>query len=115
MMRTDDLAMPVEDLSPSGFAERLRAGELWQLLDVREAWEVEVARLEGAIHIPMAEISQRLAELDTERPVAVLCHAGVRSAQVAQFLARSGFSRVGNIAGGIDRWSTDVDAAIARY
>jgi rhodanese-related sulfurtransferase len=63
----------------------------------------------------MYEIPERLAELDPERPLACLCHHGVRSQQVAMFLARQGFEHVVNIAGGIDAWSIERDASVAQY
>ncbi len=105
----------IEDIAPAEFVRRCDEGELWALLDVREAWEVDTARIDSALNIPMAEISSRLEELDASRPVAVLCHSGGRSAQVANYLAQSGFDRVANIAGGIDAWSLAVDNAIPRY
>lgn len=105
----------IEDIAPAEFVRRCDKGELWALLDVREAWEVDTARIDSALNIPMAEIPSRLEELDASRPVAVLCHSGGRSAQVANYLAQSGFDRVANIAGGIDAWSVDVDNAIPRY
>jgi len=85
------------------------------LLDVREPWEVETAAVAGAVCIPMGEVPARLAELDRDRPVLVLCHHGRRSAQVAYLLERSGFREVINLAGGIDAWSEQVDPGIARY
>lgn len=104
-----------DDLTPAEFLERREAGELWQLLDVREDWELAIVSIEESLRIPMAEIPNRLGELDKERPIAVLCHSGGRSARVAAFLARSGFARVANVAGGIDAWSTDVDPSLPRY
>ena len=105
----------IQDIAPEEFDRRRRSGELWQLVDVREAWEIDVARIEGSIDIPMNEIPARYGELDQSAPVAVLCHSGGRSAQVADYLAACGFDRVVNIAGGIDAWSVRVDASIPRY
>jgi rhodanese-related sulfurtransferase len=89
------------------------------LLDVREEWEVAVAaiRIEGvpARHIPMGRIPERLGELDPEQPIVCICHHGMRSAQVADFLERQGFATVYNLAGGIDAWSEQVDASVPRY
>lgn len=87
----------------------------WTLVDVREAWELDIASIDGAVHIPLGELVSRVGELPANGPVAVLCHSGMRSQQAAQFLANSGFEQVFNVSGGIDRWSTDVDPAIARY
>lgn len=89
------------------------------LLDVREPWEFALAsiRIDGVTTtlIPMNEIPGRLDELDPLQPVACICHHGMRSAQVVAFLARQGFARVYNLAGGIAAWSDEVDAAVPRY
>ncbi len=89
------------------------------LLDVREAWEVQVARiaLPGArsLHIPMNEVPARLAEIDPAQPVVCICHHGARSAQVVAFLRRQGCQRVYNLAGGLDAWSLRVDPTVPRY
>jgi rhodanese-related sulfurtransferase len=105
----------IDDMTPSEFVRRRESGELWALLDVREAWEIDIARIDQTIDIPMAEIPARVAELNASQPVAVFCHSGGRSAQVANFLAQNGFDRVANILGGIDAWSLDIDSSIARY
>lgn len=104
-----------EDLTPGEFSA-CRAGDAsWQLLDVREPWEIELASVQGAICIPLAEIPDRLTELDRGRPLAVLCHSGGRSARAAGYLATQGFARVANIVGGIDAWSTALDPSVPRY
>jgi rhodanese-related sulfurtransferase len=105
----------IEDVTPSEFVRRCDSGEAWQLLDVREEWEIGIAHIDRTIDIPMGEIPVRIAELDASLPVAVLCHSGGRSAQVANYLSQCGFDRVANIAGGIDAWSSEVDVSIARY
>lgn len=103
------------DLTPTELSERRAIGELWCLLDVREGWELELAQVADCLHIPMREVPQRLDELDKNEAIAVLCHSGGRSARVAQFLLGNGFSKVANIKGGIDAWSCQLDASIARY
>ena len=85
------------------------------VVDVREPWEHDKARIEGSTLIPMREIPTRIAELPSDREIVLMCHHGSRSAQVAQWLARNGVSRVHNLAGGIDAWSRLVDPAIPRY
>jgi rhodanese-related sulfurtransferase len=109
-----------EEISPAELVDRCRDGELWQLLDVREPWEVEIARIQQTdrmptSNIPMAEIPARYTELESTRPVAVLCHSGGRSARVAAFLVQQGFTCVFNVRGGIDAWSGEVDPLIPRY
>ena len=102
-------------MTPSEFVRRRESGELWTLLDVREAWEIDIARIEETTNIPMAEIPTRLTELDASQPVPVFCHSGGRSAQVASFLAQNGFDHVANIAGGITAWSLEIDDSIPQY
>ncbi|HMM86214.1 rhodanese-like domain-containing protein [Azohydromonas sp.] len=95
------------------------AAEAPLLLDVREPWEVAIARLDlppaTTLAMPMREVPARLAEIDRRRPVVCICHHGVRSAQVVAFLQRQGHERVYNLAGGIDAWSTRVDPRTPRY
>ena len=104
-----------ENLSPTEFAALCDADESWQVVDVRESWEIEIVSLPKCIDIPLAEIPSRHTELAADRPVALLCHSGGRSAKAAEFLANQGFSRVVNIAGGIDAWAQEVDNSLPRY
>jgi rhodanese-related sulfurtransferase len=89
------------------------------VLDVREAWEIQTACVTAhgfeLVTIPMHLIPPRLAELDRAQPIAVLCHHGARSMQVASFLVQQGFDHVANIAGGIHAWSSQVDASVPTY
>ncbi len=89
------------------------------VLDVREPWELQTASVapEGfeLLSIPMGALPDRLAELDAARPIACLCHHGMRSLRVAGFLEHHGFERVANISGGIDAWSQERDPAVPRY
>jgi len=85
------------------------------LLDVREPWEFETARIEPATLMPMREVPTRVGELDAAREVVAICHHGGRSMQVAMFLEKQGFKRVHNLVGGIDAWSRTIDPAVALY
>jgi rhodanese-related sulfurtransferase len=112
----------IDQVRPAGLSEWIQAqgGALPAVvLDVREPWERETAsiRPEGfeLIAMPMNEIPTRLVELDPEQPVACLCHHGTRSQHVAAFLARNGFEKLANIAGGIDAWSSEHDPRVPRY
>jgi rhodanese-related sulfurtransferase len=102
-------------IAPAEAARRLAAGGDFVLLDVRTPKELAVASVAGAVNLPMAEIPARLREIDRNKDLAVMCHHGVRSAQVAAFLLNRGWTRVSSVAGGIDRWSVDVDPKIPRY
>ncbi len=86
------------------------------LLDVREVWEHEEARIEGSILIPMGEIPARVhQELDPEAHIIAICHHGVRSMSVTAWLREQGFERAQSLRGGIDAWSAEVDASVPRY
>jgi rhodanese-related sulfurtransferase len=85
------------------------------LLDVREPWEYDKARIEGSTLMSMREIPARIAELDEDREVVAICHHGGRSLQVAMFLEKQGLKRVHNLVGGIDAWSRTVDPAVPLY
>ena len=104
-----------DDLRPAEFVAATAGGETWQLIDVREPWEYELAHVEAALLMPMSELHTRVQELEQDVPVAVLCHSGIRSARVAAWLRNLGFARVANITGGIDAWSVTVDESIPRY
>jgi len=85
------------------------------LVDVRELDEWDFCRIEGARHLPMSEIQQRVDELDPGQETVVFCHHGVRSRTVAVFLMDKGFSRVSSLTGGIEAWSVLIDPSVARY
>ena len=86
------------------------------LIDVREDWELAIARLDPCRHIPMASIPEQVAVLrDTGLPLVALCHAGVRSARVASYLSDQGCTQVYSVAGGIDAWSQLIDGQVERY
>ena len=92
----------------------LSAAEAPMLIDVREPWEADICRIEGSTLIPLRTIPQRLAEIPPDAPVAIYCHAGMRSMMAAQFLHQAGYETL-SLAGGIDRWAREVDPAMARY
>ena len=85
------------------------------LLDVREPWEFERARIEGAQLVPMREVPSRLEEIEQGKPVVAICHHGGRSMQVALFLEKAGYNNVHNLVGGVDAWSRTVDPAVPLY
>jgi len=85
------------------------------LLDVRESWEFAHCAITGAVSMPMGGIPARTAELDTERDIVCICHHGMRSQQVAMFLASRGFEHVFNLSGGVHAWAEQVDPAMPTY
>jgi rhodanese-related sulfurtransferase len=85
------------------------------LLDVREPWEFELARIEGSKNIPMGDVPTRAQELDPDEHIVVVCHHGVRSLNVTSWLRQQGFENVQSMRGGIDRWSRTVDPKVPVY
>lgn len=104
---------------PDWLVSTAQNGTLPLVLDVREPWELQTASVAATgfelLAIPMASIPNQLANLDPARPVACLCHHGVRSLRVAAYLAQQGFENVSNITGGIDAWSHEFDPLVPLY
>lgn len=105
----------MQDLSVAELKQRLDAGAKPVIVDVREPWEVRLAALDGALTIPMNQIPAQLAAIPKDRDVVVVCHHGVRSRYVGQFLAQQGYTRLFNLRGGIDAWAREIDPAMATY
>jgi rhodanese-related sulfurtransferase len=103
-----------ENITPRALKSRLDAGERPVLLDVREPWEFELARIEGSELIPMPQLEARFTELDPASETVVICHHGNRSSYVAGALQRAGFEKVLNLEGGLDAYSS-VDESVPRY
>jgi rhodanese-related sulfurtransferase len=106
----------MRDISPSELQSSFEtANPKPLLLDVREPQEYAHCHIEGSLHIPMNDIPSRLAELDPEREIVVICHHGMRSRMVGDYLERQGFGKIVNLRGGIDAWARDVAPDMPRY
>lgn len=105
----------VREVSPAEYQRDAAGSASTLLLDVREGWELEVASLPGAVHIPMGEVPARLSELDRGRDIVVMCRSGGRSLSVARFLEAQGYPSVANLTGGVLAWARDVDPTHATY
>jgi adenylyltransferase/sulfurtransferase len=103
------------EITPAALAARLAAGASIDLVDVREAPEWAVCRLPGARLAPLSELGDHLPSFDPAREVVLYCHHGVRSLTALRRLQAAGLTRVASLAGGIDRWSAEVDPSVARY
>lgn len=107
----------MREIAPAALAARL--GDASQpaplLLDVREDWEFDHCHIDGSLRMPMGSVPARLPELDPARETVVICHHGMRSAQVCLFLQHQGFDCVLNLAGGVAGWADEVDPAMPRY
>ena len=104
----------VKDLNPKEFQENIISQE-HTLIDVREKWELDICKIEGAVNMPMSSIMETFSELDPESNYSLYCHHGMRSMQVANFLLSNGFKSLFNLQGGIDAWSREIDASVDRY
>jgi len=106
----------MRELSPIELQDHITNTEQGPLLlDVREPWEFQLCHLDGAQLIPMGQVPTALDTLERDRETVVICHHGVRSRQVAEFLEQQGFSNVINLAGGVAAWAQDVDPEMATY
>ncbi len=91
-------------------------GQNFTLLDVREPWEYQKARLEGSRHIPMGDIPSRAhQELDPDEHIVVVCHHGIRSLMVTNWLRQQGFEKAQSMRGGLDGWARTVDPKLPLY
>lgn len=107
--------MQYNTISPAEAAARIERGEQFDFIDVREVEEYDVARVEGARLLPLSRFAEWAGTLDPAAEIVVMCHHGIRSAQVCAVLARQGFTKLSNLSGGIDRWSVEVDRSVPRY
>lgn len=104
------------EITPREVKSRLDAGDKIRLIDVREPFEFQQARIEGADLIPMRTIPAELHSLVSgDQPLIVICHHGIRSLQVAHWLREQGVENCQSMQGGIDRWSLEIDSSVPRY
>jgi sulfur-carrier protein adenylyltransferase/sulfurtransferase len=103
------------EISPKALKAQLAKGDELVILDVRNPEEAEISRIDGSVLIPLGELPQRVAELDTADRIVVHCRMGGRSAKAVEFLRSVGFRKVKNLVGGINAWAEDVDATLAKY
>lgn len=112
MSETD---FPIEVSVTEAKQRRDAAPERTAIIDVRESYELEICRLDDAEHIPMRQIPERLETLARDKHLMILCHTGVRSMRVTEFLRARGLAAVSNIAGGIDAWAEEIEPGMRRY
>ncbi|NNE43293.1 MAG: molybdenum cofactor biosynthesis protein MoeB, partial [Gemmatimonadetes bacterium] len=103
------------NIEPAELKAKLDAGDDILVLDVRNPDEYEICCIAGSELLPLHRVPADFKKLDPERETVVHCHHGIRSAQAVNFLRQAGFTRVRNLAGGIDAWAVAVDPSLARY
>ncbi|MEO5902618.1 MAG: molybdopterin-synthase adenylyltransferase MoeB [Gemmatimonadaceae bacterium] len=112
---TSDVVEGITDIDPATLASRIEAGEDIQLIDVREPWEWQIARLPGARLIPLGQLASEVESIDRSKATIIYCKSGVRSMHAAYALQDAGFTRLANLTGGILRWSEEIDPGVQRY
>ncbi len=110
----DELLADIE-ITPREVSARIERGDKFLLVDVREKWEYEAAHIEGSVLIPLREIPLALRHLSEAGDIVCMCHHGVRSMDAAAWLRSKGIEGARSMAGGIDRWTTEVDPLVPRY
>lgn len=107
--------MLYQTIEPTELADRLSQPNPPQVIDVREVFEYEIARIEGAELKPLSRFNDWAGELEPKTEIVFMCHHGIRSAQVCSVLARLGFANLYNLSGGIDAWSREVERDVPLY
>lgn len=105
----------MKQITPEQLLELKADENKLMLLDVREPWEFDICSIDMSKNIPMNQVPSVLDDLDKTQAVAVICHHGMRSLQIAQFLETNGFEQVFNLQGGIHAWAEQIDADMPRY
>jgi len=103
------------EITPAEVKARLDQGEKLILIDVREPWEYEVCRIEGARHVPLGALAASLQTLPDVDEVICYCHHGIRSLDAATWLRFQGIEKAKSLSGGIERWALEVDPQVPRY
>jgi len=112
-MTDDPLANIV--IAPREVQELLARDDQVLFVDVREQWEYDTAHIQGSVLIPLREIPGNLARIENAQEVVIFCHHGMRSLDAAAWLRSQGVEGARSMAGGIDRWSVEIDPAVPRY
>jgi len=105
----------MQTILPEELKKRLDAGDKPILLDVREPWEFSICKIEGSVNISMSETEKLINELNANDEIVAICHHGVRSFQVCNYLEDNGFTKALNLDGGIDSWAKTIDTDMAQY
>jgi adenylyltransferase/sulfurtransferase len=104
-----------EEMEVTELDKLLKNGSSPTIIDVREEFELEISKIDGARHIPMNQVPKRLDELNAETDYVIICRTGVRSAQICEFLANQNFKSVTNLTGGINEWAKKIDSSLPIY
>jgi len=103
------------EIQPQEVKQRLERGETFLLVDVRNDWEHEICRIEGAELMPLSDLATHLPKFEAAEDVVLYCHHGRRSLDAVAWLRGQGVSQARSMAGGIERWSLEIDPNVPRY
>lgn len=95
--------------------QKVDRGDKFVLVDVREPWEYNIAKIQGAQLIPLGSLGAEYKKLDPTVEIIIHCHKGMRSMDATQFLLQQGFKNVKNLTGGISAWSMLIDPSVPQY
>lgn len=110
-----NLNTEVKSISVKELSERMHSGEKIHVIDVREPYEWEICRIDKTLNIPMSSLTKSIEKIPNSETTVIMCHHGVRSFHVIQYLQTKGFDQLMNLEGGIHAWALEVDEAMARY
>ena len=105
----------MKEITPEELKSSMDTGNIPALLDVRETWEYEICHIDNSVNISMSQIPARMTELNPDQEIVVICHHGMRSLQVANYLQSHGYTNISNLVGGIDAWVRTVDPSMTQY
>ena len=111
---TDDPLANIE-ITPREVKDIMDRGEKFLFVDVREKWEFDTSWIQGAVLVPMREIPANLAKFEGADQIVLFCHHGIRSLDAAAWLRSQDVAGAKSMAGGIDRWSAEIDPGVPRY
>jgi rhodanese-related sulfurtransferase len=111
---TDDLLANIE-ITPRETKELLARDPKVLFVDVREQWEYDTAHIDGSVLIPLGQIPGNLQRIESSEQIVIFCHHGMRSLDAVAWLRSQGVEGARSMAGGIDRWSTEIDSTVQRY
>lgn len=111
----EDAETPVPEITVEALKQKQDQGDAFVLLDVREPYEYDIAKIPGSMLIPLGELHARMSELDSADEIVIHCKSGYRSAQALRVLQEAGFAKLWNVEGGILAWADRVDPTVAKY
>lgn len=104
-----------DEITPQELKEKLDRKDDFVLIDVREAQELDISKIDGAVHIPLGDFVSRIGELDEDKEYVIMCRSGARSGQATDMMLSQGYEKVRNLVGGINRWASEVDTSLPTY